>query len=209
MGVTIYYHGGLDDPAQLDAALAMMRDECAQRGWSYRAHDFSARGTFKTYSTRSVPSDLPGVTDNTVETHSVEMNTRWRGLIIQPHPKSESLVLMFDPQTGRLMSLMDVPDGHLLTYQLGIKTQFAPIDTHVAVCEVLRHLQVEFCPTQLHVHDEGSYFDTEDVEVLRRARQQIDDAFDNLELLMRLTQYATAGEKVEPPDDEQLAGRRN
>ena len=59
MGVTIHYHGGLDDPAQLNAALAMLRVECQQRGWPYRAHDFSARGTFETYSVRSVPSDLP------------------------------------------------------------------------------------------------------------------------------------------------------
>ena len=47
MGVTIHYHGGLDDPAQLEAALAMLRDECERRGWPYRARDFEARGTFR------------------------------------------------------------------------------------------------------------------------------------------------------------------
>ena len=49
MGVTIHDHGGLDDPAELDAAPAMLRAEYRQRGWPYRAHDFSARGTFETY----------------------------------------------------------------------------------------------------------------------------------------------------------------
>jgi hypothetical protein len=35
MGVTIYYHGGLDDPAQLEAALVMLREECERRGWPF------------------------------------------------------------------------------------------------------------------------------------------------------------------------------
>jgi hypothetical protein len=209
MGITIYYHGGLDDPAQLDAALAMLRDECARRNWPHRAHDFAARGTFKTYSARSIPSDLPGLERSAVETNSVELDTRWRGLIVKPHPDSESLTLMFDPQTGRLMMLMDVPDGRSLSYHLGIKTQFAPIEIHTGVCEVLHRLQDEFGRTQLHVHDEGGYFDSGDVESLRLARQEIDDALNNLDLIMRLARYAMAGDEVEPPDEEELAGRLN
>jgi hypothetical protein len=31
MGVTRHDHGGLDDPAQLDAALALLRAECEGR----------------------------------------------------------------------------------------------------------------------------------------------------------------------------------
>ena len=209
MGVTIHYHGGLDDPAQLDAALAMLREECARRNWPYRAHDFSARGTFETNTTRSVPSDLPGVEDSVVETHYVELNTRWRGLIVQPHPESESLVLMFDPQTGRLMMLMDVPGGRSLSYYLSVKTQFAPVETHVAVCEVLHRLQDEFARNNLHVNDESDYFTTGDLEPLLRMRKLIDDAINHPELIMRLTRYATAGDEVEPPDEEQLAGRLN
>jgi hypothetical protein len=209
MGVTIHYRGGLDDAAQLDAALAMLRAECEQRGWPYRAHDFSARGTFETYSARSVPSDLPGVEDSVVDTHYVEMDTRWRGLIIQPHPESESLVMMFDPQTGRLMMLMDVPGGHSLSYHLFIKTQYAPVETHVAVCEVLHRLQDEFGRENLRVNDESGYYDTGDLDALIKMRQLIDDALNNPELLARLVRYATAGDEVEPPDEEQLVDRLN
>jgi hypothetical protein len=209
MGVTIHYRGGLDDPAQLDAALAMLRAECEQRGWPYRAHDFSARGTFETYTSRSVPSDLPGVEDSVVETHYVEMDTRWRGLIIQPHPESESLVLMFDPQTGRLMMLMDVPGGHSLSYDLFVKTQFAPVATHVAVCEVLHRLQAEYARENLRVNDESGYYDTGDLDALIKMRQLIDAALNNPELLARLVRYATAGDEVEPPDEEQLVDRLN
>ena len=114
MGVTIHYHGGLDDPAQLEAALLMLREECERRGWAYRAHDFEARGTFETYSVRSVPGDLPGLDDGVVETDFVELDTRWRGLIVEPHPESESLVLMFDPSNGRYLDIELIEDGRFL-----------------------------------------------------------------------------------------------
>jgi hypothetical protein len=209
MGVTIHYHGGLDDPARLDAALAMLRTECQQRGWQYHEHDFEARGTFETYTTRSVPSDLPGMEDGIIETEYVELDTRWRGLIVEPHSDSESLVLMFDPQTGRLMMLMSVDSGKSLSYDLSIKTQFAPVDTHIAVCEVLRRLQREFGSDSLHVHDESGYFDTGDLEALLKMRHSIEQAMNNPELIERLVRWATAGERVMSPDADQLAGRLN
>jgi hypothetical protein len=209
MGVTLHYHGGLDDPAQLDAALAMLRAECEQRNWPCHAHDFEAHGTFETYSIRSVPSELPGLDDSVVETDYVELDTRWRGLMIEPHPDSESFVLMFDPQTGRLMMLMSVAGGDSLSYDLHIKTQFAPVETHIAVCEVLRRLQREFGPANLHVNDESGYFDTSDLEALLEMRHTIEEAINDPDLILRLTRWAAAGDRVEPPDVDQLAGRLN
>ena len=209
MGVTIYYHGGLDDPAQLAAALAMLREECERRGWPYRARDFEARGTFETYSVRSVPGDLPGVDDGVVETGFVELDTRWRGLIIAPHSESESLVLMFDPGSGRLMMLMSSAGSRSISYDLSVKTQFAPVETHVAICEVLHRLQQEFGRANLHVDDESGYFDSGDLEPLLRMRKLIDDAIHNPELIMRLTRWATTGQRAEPPDEEQLSRRLN
>jgi hypothetical protein len=206
MGVTIHYHGGLDDPAQLEAALAMLRAECEQRCWPYRAHDFPARGTFETYSVRSVAGNLPGMDDGVVETNYVELDTRWRGLIIKPHPESESLVLMFDPQNVRLMMLMDVADGHSLSYNLHIETQLAPIETHVAVCEVLHRLQSEFCQKNLHVNDESGYFDSGELEPLLKMRKIIEDAMNDPELILRLTRWATAGDRVEPPTKNNWPG---
>ncbi len=209
MGVTIHYHGGLDDPTQLDLALAMLRTECDQRGWSYDEHDFEASGTFETYTSRTVPTDLPGLDDGIVETDYVALDTRWRGLIIDPHPDCEPLFVMFDPQTGRLMMLMDIANGHSLSYHLNTKTQFAPVETHIAICEVLHRLQAEFGAANLHVSDEGEYFDTGDVKTLLEKRGIIEQAMNNLELITGLTRWATAGEPLEPPDAEQLAQRLN
>ena len=42
------------------------------------------------------------------------------------------------------MMLMSSAGSRSVSYDLSIKTQFAPVETHVAVCEVLRRLQQEF-----------------------------------------------------------------
>lgn len=57
--------------------------------------------------------------------------------------------------------------------------------------------------------DESGYDETGNLEALMRLQQSIDDALNNLELIARLTRYATAGNEVELPDAEQLAGRLN
>lgn len=40
-------------------------------------------------------------------------------------------------------------------------------------------------------------------------RKTIEDALNDPELIVRLARSATAGDEVEPPDEEQLAGRLN
>ncbi len=187
----------------------MLRAECEQRGWSYDEHDFEASGTFETYTFRTVPTDLPGVSESITDTDYVELDTRWRGLIIDPHSNSEPLFMMFDPQTGRLMMLMDIADGHSLSYYLSVKTQFAPVETHIALCEVLHRLQAEFGASTLLVNDEGEYFDTGDVKTLMQKRGVIEQAMNDLELITRLTRWATTGDQIDPPDAEQLADRLN
>ena len=101
MGVTIHYRGALDDPARLDAALAMLRQECERRGWPYRELDIKAQGPHETYTFRDVSGPLPGWTDTITETGMVELDTRWRGLSIDPHLKCESLLMMFDEHTAQ------------------------------------------------------------------------------------------------------------
>jgi hypothetical protein len=116
---------------------------------------------------------------------------------------------MFDPQTGRLMMLMDAADGHGLSYHLSIKTQFAPVETHIAICDVLHRLQREFGAANLHVNDESDYFDTGDLVALLNKRHIIEQAMNNPELIARLVRWATAGEPIEPPDAGQLSNRLN
>jgi hypothetical protein len=209
MGVTIHFHGALDDPARLNAAFAMLREECERRGWPYRSLDFGARGPHETYTFHEVPGLLPGQTDVITKTEIVELDTRWRGLSIEPHPDCESLLMMFDEHDARSMLLTTVGDTNSVSYCMSVKTQFAPPEIHVAICEVLHRLQDEFGHEKLIVHDESGYFQTRDMAALLKMRDDIEAAMNDIETITHVVQLGTIGDEVEPPDEDALYERRN
>ena len=84
-----------------------------------------------------------------------------RGLGIQPHENSEPFRLEFDRD---------------LYVQEYIKTQFAPIEVHVQIVELLNLLKPLF--EDLQVFDEGEYFDTGDLALLTRYRTDCSRVFD-------------------------------
>ena len=209
MGVTIHFHGALDDPTQLDAALAMLQEECERRGWPYRSLDFGACGPHETYTFHEAPGPLPGQTDVITETEIVELDTRWRGLSIEPHPDCESLLMMFDEHDARLMLLTTEGDTNSVSYSMSVKTQFAPPKIHVAICEVLHRLQDEFGREKLIVHDESGYFQTGDMAALLKMRDDIEAAIDDIEMITRVVQLGAIGDELKPPDEDALYERRN
>lgn len=74
------------------------------------------------------------------------------GIEIYPHESSEQLRLEFDS------------DGYIQEY---IKTQFAPIEIHIAVIELLRKLEPAF--VSLEVVDESEFWETNDSLMLEKA----------------------------------------
>ena len=72
-----------------------------------------------------------------------------RGFIIRPHENSEPLRFEFDEK--RFL-------------QGFVKTQFAPIQVHIQIIDLLR--QLSFCFVDLSVSDEGEYWDTSDQDTL-------------------------------------------
>ncbi len=83
-----------------------------------------------------------------------------KGVQFFPHEYCEPLRLEFDR------------DYYI---QEHVKTQFAPIEIHVLVCEFLHAIEHEF--EQLIVDDEGEYYKTANVN---RLAQHIDKIFDML-----------------------------
>jgi hypothetical protein len=78
------------------------------------------------------------------------------GIEIQPHCDSEPLRLEFDRD---------------LNFQDWIKTQFAPIDIHVQVCELFHLLDSFF--ESFKIEDEGEYFETGDLPLLTKHRDSV------------------------------------
>lgn len=84
-----------------------------------------------------------------------------KGVEMFPHQNSEPLRLEFDRD---------------LYIQEFVKTQYAPIDTHILIIKFLRKLSKHFL--YLEVFDEGEFFETNDVSVLELHRENIAKVID-------------------------------
>ncbi len=91
----------------------------------------------------------------------------YKGIIIRPHEKSETLSFIFNPK-GSLINpaiLMFDDFSQKYVYYVSIKTQFAPIEIHIAVIKLLKYLKNVFIKN-LEVLDEGGYWETLDERIL-------------------------------------------
>lgn len=93
-----------------------------------------------------------------------------KGIIINP-PQGESIMLTFVP-SGYSMNFITLRAGKQyeglpdLIYWQHTKTQYAPIETHISIVQLLRYLESKYF-SELEVSDEGEYWDTNDEELLK------------------------------------------
>lgn len=142
MGITIHYSGKLDDPRVLPQLLAEARHFCFQRRWRYL----------------DVDDRIIGKLDDGTPVDDV-----MRGIIIKPHPNSESVYLTFNQDGELCFYIPQAAPGHFgQNKSLFTKTQFAPLDVHVSICELFTLIRDKYFPT-LQVVDEGEYWETRDL----------------------------------------------
>lgn len=172
MGITIHYNGKLDDPRVLPELLIAARQFCSERGWNYQQIDDRIIGKVE----RWIPSD-----DEQVHTKTSRIDDTQRGVLIDPHPESGPVWLIFN-EKHELCFYMPVqePGNYWENKLLFTKTQFAPIDNHIAICELLHLIQDKYFPS-LEVSDEGEYFETGDRERLAQRIGKLNAIMDHLE----------------------------
>jgi hypothetical protein len=103
-----------------------------------------------------------------------------RGIILNLAPGQDSTSLLVSPE-GWLIGLTDIEDaerGRLTEPPWCFtKTQFGPVEGHVALVEMLAELRREFVP-DLEVSDEGGYWETRDLAELGRRLGVVQQAID-------------------------------
>lgn len=172
MGITIHYKGQLDDPARLPELLLGVKHFCFKRDWAYREIDERIIGQAERLIFNEV--DASGQLEDSTpvewkdvyyDTEVLDVDDHIRGLIIDVHPDCETVHLLFNRQ-GLLRSYAPQSPGYYTEQQYFFaKTQFAPIEVHVAICELLRFVKDNYMPG-LKVTDEGWYWETGDREKL-------------------------------------------
>jgi hypothetical protein len=153
MGITIHYQGKLNQPDLAEAFCEELEDISKAMEWKY---------TLITDEPDSKPFPV-------------------KGIVISPHEKSEPLVFTFDPEGNLRNAFMmrfadEEPD---LTWYNHTKTQFAPIDVHIAVIKLMKYIQQKYIEN-LNVTDEGSYWETGDAYLLKKKMDFLNAKMDEL-----------------------------
>jgi hypothetical protein len=128
-----------------------------------------------------------------------------RGMFLDLAPGQETTSLLISPE-GWLIGLVDIEDAERGTLDekpwCFVKTQYGPIEGHVALVELLTALKKEFMP-DLEVMDEGGYWEHRDLAELKRKTEFLGKA-------IRMLGDAIAGDQLSPEaaeDPEILATR--
>lgn len=181
MGVTIHYSGQLDDPGRLPELLLGVEHFCFKRGWAYRQVDERIIGQAERFVFNEV--DVSGQLDDGTpinwqdvhcDTEVSDVDDHIRGLIIDVHPDCETVLLLFN-RLGLLRNYAPQAPGYYTEQKyFFVKTQFAPIEVHVAICELLRFVKDNYMPG-LEVRDEGEYWETGDRDKLAMYLDFIND----------------------------------
>ncbi|HVY61121.1 MAG TPA: hypothetical protein VHF22_05675 [Planctomycetota bacterium] len=172
MGVTIHYRGSLDRPDSVDEVQDRVLDLALALGG--RARYWFSRG--------DGPAGRPV-----------------RGVFVDLAPGCETVALLFSPE-GALVSPFEIAEAEEAPVSreswVFAKTQFGPVEAHVALVALLRFLRNRFM-SDLEVQDEGGYWDTGDLGPLLERRGLIGRAIGAIEAGLR--DHPLSAEAAEDP----------
>jgi hypothetical protein len=172
MGITIAYRGQLSDLTKVDDFEDRLVDLALQLGGQVQIW-------------RSWTDDDPG--------------RMVRGVLLNLAPGQETTSLLVSPE-GWLIGMAEIEnaeEGRLSEPPLCfVKTQFGPIDGHVALVEMFAQLKRNFLP-DLEVWDDGGYWEKRDFTDLVRKFSLTQRAIDGL--AAGLQQYGLSHEAAEDP----------
>lgn len=188
MGVTIHYNGKLDNRARLQEMLDAARLFCAEQRWMYRDVDEHIIGVVERVvekQTTVVKIEGAKITNSEVSTASVPIDDSLTGILITVHPEAEPVWLTFN-DANRLVYYMPLNDRGVYweIKSLYTNTQRSGVATHMAICELLHLLQDNYFPN-LHVYDEGGYFESGDEQQLKYAIRSLDNVLDRFQNAMQ------------------------
>lgn len=156
MGITINYRGRLKSIDLIEPFCCELKKIATLMKWPYTILD----NDFKTPTDAHLEWNNLGC--------EIVGHLALKGISLKPNDCS-SLSFLFD-QNGFLRSSIDMITQESFNNEnppfLFIKTQFAPVDIHIALIKILRYLKRKYFQF-FEVIDEGEYWETGDEELLK------------------------------------------
>jgi hypothetical protein len=182
MGLTIHYRGKLAHTEDIDEFVEELLDIVETMKWPHSVldDDWTKPATAELVFTEQ-KAEICG-------------ELALKGISFIPHPECEGVPLFFDAE-GNLrdpITVMMLLDGTLKPEQawLSVKTQYAPLEIHITVVNLLKYLKKRYIP-DLEVHDEGKYWETNDLQMLQTKVDLLN------EKLQEIAQVLDATEKMD------------
>ena len=179
MGLSIHYKGKFNRNASLNEMINEVKDICEVYKWEYHIFEtkFSKSGFTKTY------------------------NDNIYGICFTP-PGCETISLEF-LSNGRMSSIVNLkcfssPEQKKYKkylYFISVKTQYAGIKIHVLVIQFLKYLSKKYF-LNFNVSDEGKYWETGDLEILKKQFKLYNALIDDFSLGLQTIELQE-GETIE------------
>ena len=171
MGVSIHYRGRLDDVGQLARLCEELVDIAAAMGWRSTSLD-DDWGQAANARLRITSAGA-----------SIDGHLGLKGVQITPEADAESLSFFFDWE-GNLrcpVSMGLILNGTLKPEEawVSVKTQFASPEIHVWIVGLLKYLKKRYI-SDLQVSDEGEYWETGDIRILKEKMDLIGAKLDHI-----------------------------
>ncbi|MBU1720790.1 MAG: hypothetical protein KKA07_17120 [Bacteroidetes bacterium] len=179
MGLCIYYNGRFNPEASLSEMIAEIRDICEVQKWRYKVYE----------------TEFPSLN------FGEEYNENIYGISFTP-PECETVTIEF-LSNGRmsnypllkLYGFSDNEDNRAFLYMVWVKTQFAGVEVHALLIQIFRHISKKYL-LDFQMTDEGKYWETNDMEVLRGQFRLYGSLLDMVSLGLQ-TFPVNAGENME------------
>ncbi|MEO6255081.1 MAG: hypothetical protein ABIO79_17365 [Ferruginibacter sp.] len=155
MGLSIHYRGQIRSYSLIEELIFETEDICKSLNWKYHTWMKTSGGNDDAHVNN--PDFINYIHENL------------KGISIMPD-ECEPVELVFFP-SGKLCSPIklqfnDAATNDLMVEYVSTKTQYAGIDTHLAVLKLLQYFKDKYF-SFFELSDEGMYWETKDIEVLK------------------------------------------
>lgn len=191
MGVTLHFRGRLNSPELVSEIVAEVADICVTNSWHFELFD-EDRFYTKQPSINDLQEQIEELLDEDAD--PALLKTRklpdigLRGIMFNPHPECEPVGLLFTKK-GVLSSILnalfpEVQGKKALPWSL-TKTQFAGVETHIKLVNLLDYLSKKYFK-KFELRDDGGYYPEmnrekleERISIINHAIGTIEDIFEN------------------------------
>jgi hypothetical protein len=155
MGLSIHYTGTIRNYALIENLINECEDICKSLEWDYHIREKKSNTNDNVHLSNSTfinytIADLKGISFTPKDSETVSLVFFPSGILCSP-----GKLIYNDPATNNLM-----------VETVSVKTQYAGMDVHLTILKLLQYFKDKYF-TFFELSDEGMYWETKDIEVLK------------------------------------------